>query len=515
MPNAPVRNLVLILGDQLNPDNPALEGFDPRQDRILMVEAVGEGAQVWSHKARIAVFLAAMRHFAQVLRKQHRPVDYLALGEHPHAQLLDAWRTEIARLRPQRIVACEPGEWRIEQDLRKLERETGVPVVLREDTHFLISRADFARWADKRRHLLMENFYRMMRQRTGLLMQGKEPEGGAWNYDQENRGAFGKAGPGKVPAPPKFVPDDITRATLKAVEQYFPDHPGSLEHFHWPVTRAQALKALHAFIDDRLPHFGQYQDAMWSGEPFLYHALISCALNLKLLNPKEVVEAAARAHAEGKVPLPAAEGFIRQILGWREFIRGVYWSDMPALKEANHLKHKVALPGWYWTGKTNMNCMRQCIGDTLAHGYAHHIQRLMVTGNFALVAGITPQQVCDWYLAVYVDAVEWVELPNTAGMSLYANGGRFTSKPYAASGAYIKRMSNYCAGCTYRAEVKTGPRACPMTTFYWDFLDRHAQLLAGNTRATLMLRNLERLSGEERDAIRAEAARMRRDIEAI
>lgn len=511
----PIRHLILVLGDQLSLDNPAFEGFDPSRDRILMVEAVGEGAAVWSHKARIAVFLAAMRHFAKDLRERGWPLDYLALGAHGHARLRPAWEEAVARLAPQKVVACEPGEWRVEQELRGLERSSGVPLVLREDTHFLISRADFARWAGGKRQLLMEAFYRMMRKRENVLMRDGEPAGGAWNYDHDNRAAFGKQGPGAVPAPPRFVPDELTRGAIADVQAYFPDHPGSLAHFHWPVTRAQALQALERFVAERLPRFGQWQDAMWSGEPFLYHALLSCALNLKLLSPREVVAAAVRSHENGDAPLPAVEGFVRQVLGWREFIRGVYWRDMPALKQANFLQADVPLPEWYWTGETRMNCMRQCIGQTLEHGYAHHIQRLMVTGNFGLLAGISPQAVCDWYLAVYVDAVEWVELPNTAGMALYADGGRFTSKPYAASGAYVKRMSDYCRQCSYRPEVKTGAQACPMTTFYWDFLARNRKKLEGNTRALLMLRNLDRLDGEALDLIRAEAARMRENIDEL
>ena len=477
-----------------------------------MVEAPGEAAQVWSHKARIVLFLAAMRHFCSALRARGWPVEYLALEEHPHTQLKDAWRSRIAAMAPERVIACEPGDWRLEQELHALEVECGVPVVLRDDSHFLASRADFATWAGARKTLLMENFYRMMRTRSGVLMEDKAPVGGTWNLDHDNRGAFGKGGPGMVPAPPRFAPNVLTRQVMEAVERLFPEHPGELAKFNWPVDRGQALQALQHFVAERLPLFGAYQDAMWSGEPFLYHALLASALNLKLLSPREVIGAAVDAYARGEAPLPAVEGFVRQILGWREFIRGVYWLDMPGLKSANHFGHAMPLPPWYWTGATRMNCMRQSIGQTLAQGYAHHIQRLMVTGNFGLLAGVLPEALCDWYLAVYVDAVEWVELPNTAGMALYANGGRFTSKPYAASGAYIKRMSNYCSACQYRPEIKTGPRACPMTTFYWDFLGRNAGRLAANPRATLMLRNLERLSAQERGLIRDEAARMRRDI---
>lgn len=515
MTSTTIRHLILVLGDQLNHDNPALRDIDPAQDRILMVECTGEGAQVWSHKARIALFLSAMRHFAQALRERGLEVAYWQLGSHPHAQLEEAWEAAVRDWRPQKIVVCEPGEWRLEQALLDLSRRHHVPLALREDTHFLISRADFQRWAGTKTTLLMETFYRMMRTTTGVLMEGRLPVGGGWNFDKENRGAFGKQGPQGLPERLRFAPDAVTTAVMQEVERHFPEHPGSLAAFHWPVTRAQALEALRHFIADCLPDFGTYQDAMWTGEPFLYHALLASSMNLKLLDPREIIAAATKAHAAGHAPLPAVEGFIRQILGWREFIRGVYWRDMPTMKDANFFKHATPLPRWWWTGDTQMQCLRHAIGQTLEHGYAHHIQRLMVTGNFALVAGLVPQQVADWYLAVYVDAVEWVELPNVAGMALFANGGRFTTKPYAASGAYIKRMSNYCSNCRYQFDRKSGADACPMTVFYWDFLDRNETVLAKNTRTLLMMKNLQRLSDEERAAIRLQAQALRDDIESI
>ena len=499
------RHLVLVLGDQLSHDNPALAGFDPACDRVLMVEAPAEATHVWTHKARIALFLSAMRHFAAELAERGWPVDYLRLGEHPHTSLEAAWRAAIAQHAPAGLIVCEPGEWRLEQALRQLGDALGLPVALRPDSHFLTSRAAFQRWAGERETLLMEHFYRSMRKHHQVLMDGQEPTGGAWNFDKDNRQAFGRAGPSGLPPAPRFTPDALTREVLASVEAHFPDHPGSLAHFAWPVTRADALQALTAFIRDRVPGFGAHQDAMWTGEPFLWHSLLAPALNLKLLDPREVIRAAEDAWRSGHAPLPAVEGFIRQILGWREFIRGVYWRDQPTMGAANHFGHTRPLPAWFWTGETRMNCQRQVIRQTLEHGYAHHIQRLMVIGNFALLAGLSPQAVAAWFLAVYVDAVEWVELPNVAGMALYANGGRFTSKPYVASGAYIKRMSNYCSGCSYSPEVKTGPRACPVSTFYWDFLDRHADRLAANPRCTLMLKPLARMDTAERAAIRSQA----------
>ena len=502
------RHLALIFGDQLNPDNPALNGFDPDCDCVLMIEAASEATRVWSHKARIVLFLSAMRHFRDALAARGFVLDYCDLNEAGARSLFEVLVERITKLRPERVIACEPGEFRALTGLQDACAGAGVALELRADTHFLIAREDFARWAGSKKVLLMETFYRFMRKRSGILMRDGEPEGGQWNFDRENRGGFAKAGPGTIPDARQFRPDAIVRRAIADVEARFPDHPGSLADFNWPVTREQALAALHAFVNTRLAHFGEFQDAMWTNTPFGWHALLSSSLNLKLINPREVIDAALATYRDHRLPLAGVEGFVRQILGWREFIRGVYWLDMPGLADANHYGHARPLPVWYWTGQTAMNCMRESIGQTLAHGYAHHIQRLMVTGNFALLAGIDPKKVHEWYLAVYVDAVEWVELPNTVGMALFANGGRFTSKPYVASGAYIKRMSNYCAGCRYKPEVRHGAQACPMTTLYWNFLERNGSELKGNMRTALMVRNLARLPDEERTAIRAHAGRI-------
>lgn len=502
-----MRKLILVLGDQLSLDNPALAGIDREQDCIVMIEAAGESTHVWSHQARITLFLSAMRHFAEVLRAQKLPLHYVALqpaaGAAPGlgAQL----RTVIDEWRPARIVICEPGEHRVLEIITRACRDAGVTLDIRSDSHFLCSREEFAAWAKGRKELRMEFFYRQMRRQHDVLMEMGEPAGKKWNFDAANRGSFAKAGPGAVPQPPRFAPDAITREVIALVGQRFPQHPGSLQTFCWPVTRTDALQALQDFIQHRLPTFGLYQDAMWTGMPFGWHSLLSAAMNLKLLDPREVIAAAVAAWRDGHAPLAGVEGFVRQILGWREFIRGVYWLDMPGMLEANHFDHQRPLPSWYWTGDTDMNCLRESITQTLQHGYAHHIQRLMVTGNFALLAGIAPRAVHEWYLAVYVDAVEWAELPNTAGMALYANGGRFTSKPYIASGAYIRRMSNYCDNCRYDPKIKTGPRACPYTTLYWNFLDLHEAAFTRNPRTALMARNITRLTAAERSAIRAAA----------
>jgi len=385
-----------------------------------------------------------------------------------------------------------------------------VPVESRPDRHFLCSTAEFAAHAHGRKQLRMEYFYREMRRRHRVLMDGDEPVGGQWNFDADNRGSFGVKGPGFVPEPLRVEPDAITRDVMALVRQRFGSHPGQAERFGWPVTRKQALATLHRFIDERLEHFGHRQDAMWGGQPWLYHAHIASSMNLKLLNPREVVAAAEGAFREGRIPLPAAEGFVRQVLGWREYVRGVYRLKMPAYLELNALDAQEDLPAWYWTGRTPMRCLADAITQTLEHGYAHHIQRLMVTGLYALLHGVQPKQVHGWYLSVYVDAVEWVELPNTLGMSQYADGGVMASKPYAATGKYIDRMSDHCRGCRFDPALRTGDKACPFTTLYWDFLARHTKLLASNPRMALQVKNLTRIDACERQAISERATAIRR-----
>jgi deoxyribodipyrimidine photolyase-related protein len=529
----PCRHLILILGDQLDAESSALDGIDPAQDVVLMVEAFDESRHVWSHKIRTTLFLSAMRHYAASLRKRGLRVDYRALDTHGDATLADGMLSALAQYQPQAIIGVEPGDMRVREQLddamkkiagcalftwaRGLKGLQIAPkdsyiapehIEWREDSHFLCTLPQFRQWAGKSKTLRMEFFYRQMRQQYKVLMNGKEPTGGQWNFDADNRKSFGKAGPQNVPQPPVYPPDQITHDVMQLVNQHFADHPGHLDKFNWPVTREQALHALQDFIEHRLPQFGPHEDAMWTHLEFGWHSLLSSSLNLKLINPLEVVQAAELAYTNKGLDLASVEGFIRQVLGWREFMRGVYFIDMPQLKTANHYGHTNALPKWYWTADTHMNCMRQCITQTLDNGYSHHIQRLMVTGMFGVIAQISPQAVCDWYLAAYVDAVEWAELPNTAGMALFANGGRFTSKPYVASGAYVKRMSNYCNDCRYKPDTKVGDNACPMTVLYWNFLDQHEAQFTGNPRTALMVKNLQRLNTQERQSIRDNAQHM-------
>ncbi len=511
-----MRELTLVLGDQLSFDSPALADFDAAQDRVLMIEASGEATAVWSHKARIAIFLSAMRHFANGVAARGWSFDYVQLDDPGPSDFAGRLRAALKRHRPQTLRVVEPGEWRMLQMIEDVCKKEAVSLKLLDDTHFMCSRHEFAQWAKGKKELRLEFFYRVMRRQYRVLMEGAEPVGGQWNFDAENRSAYPKrTGPGTIPPPAWFEPDPVTREVLDLVEKHFPDHPGRLDQFGWPVNREQAVKALEVFIEHRLAQFGTYQDAMWTDTPMGWHSLLSAALNLHLLDPREVIAAAEKAYQTGRVSLESAEGFIRQILGWREFIRGMYWLDMPGLKEANHFDHQRTLPRWFWTGETQMACMRDSLKQTLALGYAHHIQRLMVIGNFATLAELSPQQVADWFLAIYVDAIEWVELPNTAGMALHACGSRFTSKPYVASGAYIGRQSNYCAGCRYKPAERTGDAACPYTTLYWHFISRHEKTLAANPRTALMAKNLQKLSSEELAGIAKRAAVLLKDLEAL
>ena len=503
------RHLVVVLGDQLDREASAWDGFDAALDQAWMCEAAEEATHVWCSQQRLAVFLSAMRHFAAALREEGVPLNYVSDAP---GSLGAALAATLAAQPVQRVVITAPGEWRVRQSLQDACAAAGVALELREDRHFLCTGAEFAAHAKGRKQLRMEYFYREMRRRHGVLMDGEDgdkPAGGEWNYDAENRGSFGAQGPGFVPAPTRFAPDAITREVMEFVQQRYAAHPGMLAEFGWPVTRAQGLQVLQQFVEERLPSFGIWQDAMWEGQPWLYHSHVSVALNLKLLNPREVVAAAEASWRAGHAPLAAVEGFIRQVLGWREYVRGMYWLKMPAYLELNSLDAQADLPGWFWTGDVPMACLRDAITQTLQLGYAHHIQRLMVTGLYLLLHGVQPKQVHGWYLSVYVDAVEWVELPNTLGMSQYADGGLMASKPYAATGKYIERMSNHCRNCRFKPAVRTGPEACPYTTLYWDFLMTHEQRFASHPRMALQIKNVVRLAEPERAAIRRRAAAVR------
>lgn len=496
------RSLRVVLGDQCSDALSALEGL-AQGDVVLMAEVRAECTYVRHHKQKIALVLSAMRHFAARLRARGVEVAYVALDDAANTQTLAG---EVARAvrrwKPARIIATHPGEWRVLEDMRAWQDATGIPVEIRADARFLCTIERFRRWAGGRRQLRMEYFYREMRRETGLLMEAPdEPAGGQWNFDHDNRESLPREL--RPPPPRRFAPDAITREVIALVAREFPDHFGTLDAFAWPVTAEQATAALDDFIAHRLPRFGDYQDAMAEGEPVLFHALIAAALNCGLLDPRAACEAAERAWRAGEAPLNAVEGFIRQILGWREYVRGLYWTRMPAYRETNALEATRKLPRFYWTGETPMACLRAAIGQTRDLAYAHHIQRLMVTGNFALLAGIHPDAVNEWYMIVYADAYEWVELPNTHGMALFADGGVMASKPYAASGAYINRMSDHCRVCAFDVKRATGEGACPFNFLYWDFIARHAGRFAKNPRMAMPLRTLAKMDARKVAAMRA------------
>ncbi len=497
--------IVPVLGDQLSAGLASLKAV-PRDDAVvLMAEVAEEAGYVPHHKQKLALVFAAMRHFAEDLRTDGWTVDYRRLDDPANLGGLSAEvEAAVARHGAERIVATLAGEHRVIALQAGWGAGTGVPVMLLADDRFLVSEEAFAEWASGRKRLRMEDFYRWQRAETGVLMVGDVPVGGQWNFDKENRKSLPKGV--SVPEAPRFAPDAVTREVIAMVETRFPDNFGSLARFNWPVTRVQALEALGRFVDERLVQFGDYQDALVEGEATLFHSLLSTSINLGLLGPRECIDGAVAAMELG-APLNAVEGFVRQILGWREYVRGIYLLEGPDYVRRNALGATRPLPAIYWRGGSGMRCFDSAFDQTRDLAYAHHIQRLMVLGNFALLAGVDPFELHEWFLVVYADAYEWVEAPNVIGMSQFADGGLLGSKPYAAGGAYINRMGNHCAGCRYSLKVKSGPDACPFSYLYWDFLARHEAMLSSNQRMWTVYDGWRRLQPERQAEIRADAAR--------
>jgi deoxyribodipyrimidine photolyase-related protein len=502
-------NLILVLGDQLTPSLSSLAAGNPKHDRVLMAELHDEASYVRHHKKKIAFLFSVMRHFAEELRAAGWTVDYVTLDDPDNQGSLTAQVAHsVAAHTPETIIVTDAGEWRVSQMFKGWTAELGLPVQILPDTRFIASIPEFFGWAEGRKQLRMEYFYRDMRRKTGLLMAkdskgDDQPAGGKWNYDAENRKAA--AVDLFMPTPKATAPDAITQTVLALVAARFGNHFGDLQPFWYAVTRADAEAAFTAFVKNALPHFGDYQDAMLVGEPFLYHSLIAQYLNCGLLDPRAICQEVEAAYRAGNVPLNAAEGYIRQVIGWREYVRGIYWLKMPGYEQSNFFGHTRALPDFYWTADTDMTCIKAAVTQTKEQAYAHHIQRLMVTGNFAMLAGIDPRELHEWYLSVYADAYEWVELPNTVGMSQFADGGLLASKPYAASGAYINRMSNYCGRCAYDVKQRTGPKACPFNALYWDFISRHRDKIGKNPRMAQMVRTYDKFGVEEQQRISASA----------
>ncbi|MBY6120660.1 cryptochrome/photolyase family protein [Mameliella alba] len=491
--------LILVLGDQLSEGLAALKAADKARDVVVMAEVADETAYVPHHPKKIALILAGMRKFAARLRENGWEVRYTELDDTQNAGSICG---ELLRRAEEtgatEVIATEPGKWRLINALRHCP----LKVHPLEDDRFIASHAMFDNWAEGRKALRMEYFYREMRRKTGLLMDGDDPAGGQWNFDHDNR----KPAPDAVTHRPIwFEPDAVTEDVLDLVEARFPNNFGKLRPFGFATDRAQAQQALAHFIDHALPRFGDYQDAMLDGNRFLYHSLLSGYMNIGLLDPLEVCQAVEKAYENGDVPINAAEGFIRQIIGWREYVRGIYFREGPEYPGRNVLKHKRKLPWFYWSAETDMRCVAKAVEQTRDEAYAHHIQRLMVTGNFGLLAGVDPQALHEWYLSVYIDAFEWVEAPNTVGMSQFADGGIIASKPYVSSGNYINKMSDHCKPCAYSVTAKTGENACPFNLLYWHFMDRHRDRFEGNPRMAQMYRTFDRMDPDKRETILREA----------
>ena len=504
-------SLRIVFGDQLSHTLTSLVDCDPQNDVILMCEVLEETQTVNHHRKKLIFLFSAMRHFATELKTRGFKVRYVSIDDPENTGSFDG---EVVRaidmLKPDRVVVTHPGEYRILEKIKKWGTSFSGEIDLRDDDRFLCSAVEFENWAKGRKVLRMEHFYQSMRKEHAILLDGHGPEGGKWNYDVANRRQIP---PDKI-VPKRFrvQPNDVTNEVIELVRTRFKDHFGDVTDFEFAVTRNGALEVLDDFIQYRLPEFGDYQDAMREGDPWLFHSHISLYLNTGLLLPGECIKRAEQAYREGNVPLNAAEGFIRQILGWREYVRGVYWMFMPDYGGKNFFNTRRPLPAFYWSGQTRMNCLRQCVLDTKHNAYAHHIQRLMVLGNFALIAGIDPDQVNAWFLAVYADAFEWVELPNVTGMALFADGGMLASKPYASGGNYISKMSDYCKGCSYKISRKNGDKACPFNYLYWDFLARNRLSLEDNRRLSMIYKTYDRMSGERKAAIKEDSARFLKEL---
>jgi len=490
-------NLCVILGDQLSPNISSLKGFKKKQDKILMMEVFNEAEYVNHHKKKLVLVFSAMRHFAKELQNKGFSVKYSKINESKNNFTKELVH-QCKKIQPKRVVITYPGEYRVLQEIKKWQKILNIPVSIIEDDRFFCTIDEFKSWAEGRKELRMELFYQMMRKKYDILIdKNGKPKGGKWNYDIKNRKSLPKNHP-HIPKPLKHKPDNITKQVVTEVKKKFPKHFGDLDPFWFAVTHDQARKSLNDFVKNRLGMFGPYEDAMAQEENFLYHSFLSMYLNLGLLEPKQIIN---KVLEKDGIRVESVEGFVRQILGWREYIRGIYWHTMPEYSKTNYFDAKNKLPKFYWTGNTEMNCLKNCIEQTIKESYAHHIQRLMITGNFALIAGIKPEEVCEWYLSVYADAYEWVELPNTHGMTLYADGGILGSKPYAASGNYINKMSDYCKDCKYNVKKKEGDDACPFNYLYWNFFLKNQKKLEKNPRLWTVFSNIKKMSEEKKKQI--------------
>ena len=504
--------LRLVLGDQLNENHSWFKKID-RDVTYVMMEIRQETDYVKHHIQKVAAFFAAMRTFVEKLRRLGHRVVYLKLDDRENRQTIDGNVVDLVKKKNiTRFEYLLPDEYRLDTQLRSLDKKLPVSILAVDTEHFLTERHELKHFFDGKKRYLMESFYRRMRKRHGILMDGGGPAGGKWNFDQKNRQAYDHQIP--IPQPLVFNNDvaDICRTIRQSgVKTFGQIEPESLI---WPISRTQSLDLLKAFVEGGLAAFGTYQDAMTVANWHLFHARLSFALNSKMLHPLEVIEAAIHTWEDqkAKIAIQQIEGFVRQVLGWREFMRGVYWAQMPGLDGMNFFKHTADLPDCYWTGETRMACIQAAVGQSLKHAYAHHIQRLMVTGNFALLAGVHPDAVDQWYLGVYIDAVQWVELPNTRAMSQFADGGLVATKPYISSANYIHKMSDYCDACAYVWKKRHGHKACPFNSLYWAFFEHHRRRLQKNPRVGMMYRLWDRIEEKEKKQVLKQADVYRKDV---
>ena len=507
-----MRNLCVILADQLNQEITSLNDFDKDLDEILICELKKNFTDINHHKKKIVYQISCMRHFGIEMDRLGFKINYLKL-DNPDNE--NSYTSEIMKLINDKgidkVIVAEPSTYDEMESIKNWQNTIGIDVEIRKNDLFFCDIDEFKAWAEGRKELRLEFFYRMLRRKHNVLMNGDQPEGGAWNFDKKNRKPIAR----KVSIPKTYtcIIDQETQDIINLVNLEFSDHFGGTDNFVFAVTRHDALEAMNRFIKERLVNFGDYQDAMTSKDPWLFHSHLSMYLNNGLLKPKECIELAEKAFYESKAPINSVEGFIRQILGWREYVRGLYWLKMPDYRDLNELAAEVPLPSFYWDGETKMNCLKISIENTRDNAYSHHIQRLMVLGNFALLVGIRPVELNEWFLSVYADAYEWVELPNVSGMALFADGGIMASKPYASSGAYINRMSDYCKDCHFNVKEKIGSEACPFNYLYWNFLDKNRERLSSNPRLGLAYRNLNKMPDNQLDSINESALNFFKNIE--
>ena len=498
----PYTTLRLILGDQLNEKHSWFDKINPNVIYVMM-EVRSETDYVKHHIQKVSAFFAAMRSFSESLQAKGHHVHYIRLDDPENKHDFSLNIAALVNLTHAKSVEYQcPDEYRLHKLLASLRHELGVPVQSVSSEHFLVEMHEFATYFNKDKMPIMEFFYRKMRKKYQIMMEsnGDDPTGGKWNFDHLNRNKL----PANIPIPQRFTIKNDVSDIVSMIQQQGITTFGSVQpkSFVWPINRVQALDLLQDFLENGLASFGTYQDALTDRDPFLFHSRLSFALNSKILHPLEVCRAClAYWEDHPEIDIAQVEGFIRQIIGWREYVRGVYWVTMPEYASKNYLNHQEKLPQMYWSGQTKMACMKQAIGQSLEFAYAHHIQRLMVTGNFALLLGVHPDEVDAWYLGVYIDAIEWVEMPNTRGMSQFADGGIVGTKPYVSSANYLHKMGDHCKNCHYNYKEKIGEKACPFNALYWDFYIRHEDKFRTNPRVSMAYRHIDKFSSKDKEAI--------------